>query len=438
MHTIKKEPGEANMTSLSSIMSEVDLFDVEISESKTKVLIVDDERHTAEEIAELLNFDDFMQCEIAEDAIQAMDMIEMDETISVIVTDVKMPGQDGLTMVHKLRNQYADTREFGVIIITGHAGTDEAIEALRLGAMDFITKPISPDHLLHAVSRASETLQLRILQKQFHEHLEYQVEKRTQEVRLLTDDLTSANQKLKSLNLELSASNRIKSEFLSMIKHELRTPLTPILGFAELIAISSEERGDMEEHKYSKKISKAGLKLLRTINTMLDLVDVDSGDMSLSLGDVNLSDIVDRVIDVLKPKAESFSIQLSTVIANPPIPLIKGDEKRLMQAIYNIIDNSIQNSPLDSHVVVEVRSLDETQSVCVSDNGAGMNEEDVKTAREAFRQVESGHMRTVNGIGLGLTLSNMFIELHGGKMSINTEKGHGTKVEMIIPTELRL
>jgi signal transduction histidine kinase len=279
-----------------------------------------------------------------------------------------MPGQDGLTMVNKLRKKYADTREFAVIVITGHAGTDEAIEALRLGAMDFITKPISPDHLLHAVGRAVETLQLRILQKQFHEHLEYKVEERTQEVRLLSDDLSSANQKLQSLNLELSDSNRTKSEFLSMIKHELRTPLTPILGFAELIAISSKERGDMEEHKYSKKISKAGLKLLRTINTILDLVDVDSGDINLSLGDVNLNDIVDRVMDVLKPKAESLSIQLSTVIKEHPMTIIQGDEKRLMQAIYNIMDNSIQHSPSDSHVVIEVRSLGEALSVSVSDN----------------------------------------------------------------------
>jgi signal transduction histidine kinase len=290
--------------------------------------------------------------------------------------------------------------------------------------------------LLHAVGRAVETLQLRILQKQFHEHLEYKVEERTQEVRLLSDDLSSANQKLQSLNLELSDSNRTKSEFLSMIKHELRTPLTPILGFAELIAISSKERGDMEEHKYSKKISKAGLKLLRTINTILDLVDVDSGDINLSLGDVNLNDIVDRVMDVLKPKAESLSIQLSAVIKEHPMTIIQGDEKRLMQAIYNIMDNSIQHSPSDSHVVIEVRSLGEALSVSVSDNGVGMNEEDLKIAREAFRQVEGGHKRTVNGIGLGLTLSNMFIELHGGKISISTEKGKGTIVEIIIPKKL--
>jgi FixJ family two-component response regulator len=131
-------------------------------------------------------------------------MIEADEGISIIVTDLKMPGQDGLTMVQELRDRYVNTRDLAVIVITGNAGTDEAIKALRLGAIDFITKPISPDHLLHAVGRAAETLQLRLFQKQFHEHLEYKVEERTQEARLLLDDLSSANQKLQSLNLELS------------------------------------------------------------------------------------------------------------------------------------------------------------------------------------------------------------------------------------------
>jgi signal transduction histidine kinase len=141
-------------------------------------------------------------------------------------------------------------------------------------------------------------------------------------------------------------------------------------------------------------------------------------------------------MDVLKPKAELLSIQLSAVIKEHPMTIIQGDEKRLMQAIYNIMDNSIQHSPSDSHVVIEVRSLGEALSVSVSDNGVGMNEEDLKIAREAFRQVEGGHKRTVNGIGLGLTLSNMFIELHGGKISISTEKGKGTIVEIIIPKKL--
>ncbi len=196
MDTITTEPVEINRTFLSSIISGDESIQVEISESKTKVLIVDDERETAEEIAELLTFDSFMQCEIADDPIQAMDIAETDRDISIIITDLNMPGLDGLQMIQKLRDRYNSNRDFAVIVITGHAGTKEAIKALQLGAMDFITKPISPDHLLHAVGRASETLQLRKLEKQFRERLEHKVEERTQEVRLLSDDLLRANRNL--------------------------------------------------------------------------------------------------------------------------------------------------------------------------------------------------------------------------------------------------
>jgi len=141
---------------------------------------------------------------------------------------------------------------------------------------------------------------------------------------------------------------------------------------------------------------------------------------------------VGRVVDVLKPKAESASIALTTSIAKTPIPMIQGDEKRLMQVVCNIVDNSIQHSPSDTNIVVEVRNLGEELSISVSDNGVGVSEVEVEAAREGFRQVEGGYTRSNDGIGLGLTLANIFIELHGGRMNISTQKGKGTTVEMVI------
>ena len=325
-------------------------------------------------------------------------------------------------------------------MVTGHAGTKEAIKALQLGVMGFITKPISPDHLLHAVGRADETLQLRKLEKRLHEHLVHNVEARTQEVRLLSDDLLRAKRNLHSLNQSVSASNKIKSEFLSMLGHGLRTPLTPILGFAELIAITSSEKGDMEQHRYSKTISAEGFKLLRVINSMLDLVEVDSGDLQLNIAEINMVDVVDHVIDLLKPQAELSSITLTSSIAKTLVPMIQGDEKRLMQAIYNIVDNSIRYSPSDTNVVVEVSSLGEELNISVSDNGVGMNEVEVMAAREAFSQIESRVKRGSDGIGFGtgLALANISIELHGGKMDISSRKGEGTMVKIVIPSQSAL
>ena len=140
-----------------------------------------------------------------------------------------------------------------------------------------------------------------------------------------------------------------------------------------------------------------------------------------------------RVVDILRPKAESCGIALTATIGEIPVPVIQGDQKRLMQAIFNIVDNSIQHSPSGTNVVVEVHSLGEELNISVSDNGVGMSEVEVNAVREGFRQIEGGYTRSVDGIGLGLTLANMFIELHGGRINISAQKGEGTTVEMVIP-----
>lgn len=433
MHRPTTETGEITTPILNSIMTVDESIQIEFSKSTPKVLVVDDERESVDEIVELLTFDDLVQCEIACGPIQALDIVRNDEEISIIITDLKMPDMDGLEMIHQLQEILNGERELAFIVVTGHAGTQEAIKALQLGAMDFITKPISPDHLLHAVGRASESLLLRKLDKHFREHLEYTVEERTQEVRLLSDDLLRANQKLQSLNLDLSASNRVKSEFLAMISHELRTPLVPILGFAEIIAMSSQARGDLEEHRYCKKISKWGAKMLRIINTILDLVDAGSGEIKLIPGKVDMTDIVKRVVEVLGPKAESATITMTIIDGNEAIPVIRGDKKRLMQAIRNVIDNAIQHCPPNTEVAIKVSRVDDGLSVSVSDNGTGMSKEEVRIASEAFRQLDGSYTRSINGLGLGLPLAHIYVELHGGRLHITSNKGKGTTVDIVIP-----
>ena len=419
---------------MSLVLSGDQPIQVATRKCETRVLIVDDDYDAAQEIRELLTLDNFMHCEIANDAIQAMGVFESDQDISIVITDLRMPGLDGLQLIQKLRNKYDGSRDFSSIVVTGgHTAASDAIKALQLGTIDIINKPISPDHLLHTVGKASEKLQLGKLSIQFRELLEYQVEQRTQDVQLLSDDLLRSKEKIQSLKRQLLASNKIKSEFLDMINHELRTPLTPILGFAELIAQTSEEKGNMEEYRYSKIISSAGSKLLNIIDTMLELVDADNGNLELNIVEVSMLDIVGRVIDALSSSAESSSINLTTSIIKNPIPMVQGDSTRLIQAIYNIVNNSIRHCPPGTNVIVAVRGLGKELTISVSDDGGGMNEVELKAARQSFGQVDGGHTRTVGGIGLGLTLANILIELHGGRMTISSQKGLGTKVEMIIP-----
>jgi DNA-binding NtrC family response regulator len=206
----KKEQSKSNLTFLeheeadtTTTISNDESSQLDMSEFRPKVLIVDDEPAIAEEIAELLGFDGFSGCEIACDGNQAMDIIEAHDDIAIIITDLQMPGLDGLQMIQKLQSKYKSKRDFATIVITGHGGTKEAINALQLGAMDFINKPISSDQLLNAVSRASEILQLRKRDTESRQSLEHKVEERTQEVRMLSEDLLRSSRILESINLKL-------------------------------------------------------------------------------------------------------------------------------------------------------------------------------------------------------------------------------------------
>jgi DNA-binding NtrC family response regulator len=206
----KKEQSKSNLTVLEyeradtiTTISNDEPSQLDMSEFRPKVLIVDDERAIAEEIAELLGFDGFSGCEIACDGDQAMDIIEAHDDIAIIITDLQMPGLDGLQMIQKLQSKYKSKRDFATIVITGHGGTKEAINALQLGAMDFINKPISSDQLLNAVGRASEILKSRKRDTESRQSLEHKVEERTQEVRMLSEDLLRSSRILESINLKL-------------------------------------------------------------------------------------------------------------------------------------------------------------------------------------------------------------------------------------------
>ncbi len=160
-----------------------------------KILIIDDEPDIVDEVVEQLE-DEGLVCVSAYNAAQALELIEADTAIGVVVTDIRMPGMGGLEMARKLSDDYGDSRDLFVIVVTGHAGMKEAIEALQLGAEDFLTKPISPDHLLHSVRRAGEMIHLRANERFYQQKLEQQVQAKTTEVRELAADLAARNQEL--------------------------------------------------------------------------------------------------------------------------------------------------------------------------------------------------------------------------------------------------
>ena len=396
-----------------------------------QVLIVDDELEITEELAELL-FEAGYSVDTSTDPINAIAMIRNNASTSVVITDLSMPNMTGLEMIDEINRILPAERDIAMIVVTGQADTDRAVKALQLGALDFLSKPIDPDVLIHATERAAETVRLKRLERDFRKQLEHQVLERTEEVQKLSSDLLAANEILKIKNADLEASNQIKSEFLSLISHELRTPLNHIIGFSGLMKMTFDNTDSPDEAMHSQKISEAGNDLLKIINTIFDLININGGDHPLDKTDVNLPKLIGTVCDVLKPKADKTGVDILLELQSAPTTLY-ADEHRMTQVIGNILDNAIRFSSKSGTVLVTASSTENAVSISIADQGIGMTERETQIAEEPFRQVDSSLSKTAYGMGLGLTLSKLIVERHGGQFSVESAPDEGTLVAITIP-----
>jgi len=259
------------------------------------VLVVDDEPEILEEMADLFAGAEYV-CKTADNARGALDLLKENSEIGILVTDLKMPQIGGLELVRMVRETISPHRHMEIIVITGHAGMEEAIEALRLGASDFLVKPVSPEKLLRAVNKASHSALLSRLKRLKEKQLETQVTSHQVERGNLTRNLSDTKSKLQQTAQELEIANRVKDEFLSLVSHELRTPLATIIAVSDFLVESSEEEGDGSKKEFHKMISESGLRLTQVVNTILELVDLRSGKTYLDKQPIHLPGLIDRFL----------------------------------------------------------------------------------------------------------------------------------------------
>jgi DNA-binding NtrC family response regulator len=181
-----------------------------------QILVVDDDPEFTEELVELLG-DAGFTVSVALDPVAGIAIVKSNEDISVVITDLNMPFMTGLEMIEKINAELTPDRDVSTIVLTGQPDTPRAVKALRLGASDFLSKPIDPDILIHATERAVESVRLNNLERDFRVQLEHRVLERTEEVQKLSSDLLAANDLLTIKNAELEASNKVKSELFRLI-----------------------------------------------------------------------------------------------------------------------------------------------------------------------------------------------------------------------------
>ena len=230
---------------------------------------------------------------------------------------------------------------------------------------------------------------------------------------------------------ELEAASQHKSEFLANMSHELRTPLNAVIGFSEVLSERMFGELNEKQDEYVKDIHASGQHLLSLINDILDLSKIEAGKMELELSDFDLPMTIDNALMLIRERAGRRSIALNTAVGER-VGQVHADERKIRQVLLNLLSNAIKFTPEGGRIEVEAKPVNGSIEVSVSDTGVGIAPEDQEAVFEEFRQVGTADKK-VEGTGLGLALSRKFIELHGGKIWVESQVGQGSTFTFTVP-----
>ena len=357
------------------------------------VMIVDDTPANIELLSESLG-DDY-ELIFATSGGDALELIQADKP-DLLLLDVMMPGMDGYQLCTLLKGDPA-TRDIPIIFVTAMCQEEDEIKGLELGAIDYVTKPISP-HIVRARVR---------------NHLEL---KRYRDL-------------LESLS---TAADRAKKEFLRSISHELRTPLTPILGMTDLVLTSEE---DDDKRKYLSLVQKAAMKLLGIIEDLIETSRLEGELVRLENTPFLLRTFLEVVVGEHAAQAQSKGLKLGMQL-DPALPeAVSADQGMLRKLLSMILGNALKFTSR-GEVGLEVQLREDAAPrlrFSVADTGIGLAQEDLARIFNDFTQSDGSVTRAFPGLGLGLTLARRIAELMGGRIWAEARPGGGSVFRFEIP-----
>ena len=248
--------------------------------------------------------------------------------------------------------------------------------------------------------------------------------------------------------LEAEAASRAKSEFLAIMSHELRTPLNAVLGYSELLELGISGPLTEKMREQVGRIRMSAKHLLSLVNDILDLAKVEAGRLSVSSGPASSAGTVAAAIALIHPQAAAGGLELVVKPVADPAPIYLGDDERVRQILVNLLSNAVKFTEPGGKITVEVGPLPTPDSdarlhpnrryvyFCVSDTGNGIPEDKLLAIFDPFVQAESGHARSREGSGLGLTISRRLARLMGGDLTCTSKVGVGSTFTLSLPADV--
>jgi signal transduction histidine kinase len=253
------------------------------------------------------------------------------------------------------------------------------------------------------------------------------------EVQERTSELATAMTKLGEKSQELEAASHHKSEFLANMSHELRTPLNAITGFSQVLRKQLFGEINAKQAEYLEDILASSRHLLSLIDDVLDLSKVEAGQIELKLSPFSLLEALERGVVMVRERATTKRVRIGLSMSD--VDVITADERRVTQVVFNLLSNAVKFTPPGGTIDVDAAQVDGEIRISVTDTGPGIPSEDQGRIFEEFQQAAAGKEQR-EGTGLGLALSKRLVELHGGRIWVDSEPGRGSTFAFALPIKV--
>ncbi len=409
----------------------------EVSEqARVNILIVDDEPKNLAVLESVLDDPGYrlVRATSGDAALLAL----MAEEFAVLVLDVRMPGMTGFELAQMVKERKKTSR-IPIIFLTAYYNEDQHVLAgYGSGGVDYLHKPVNPSVLRSKVAMFAELHRKgRALEAANRMLLGEVAERRRAEARLselnetLDRRVTERTTELLVSEARLLEAHRRKDEFLATLAHELRNPLAPVRNAVELLR---RHTLDAAKQAWASELIERQVRILsRLIDDLMDVSRINRGRIELRRDIVPLNEVLADAIDAVRPMIDEAGHELAVLLPDRQL-VIDGDRTRLAQAFMNLLNNAAKYTDPGGRIELGVVVEKETAVVTIRDNGIGIPPEHLDGVFELFSQVESALTRSHGGLGIGLSLTQKLVQMHGGTVRAYSEGlGHGSRFLVHLP-----